>query len=176
MTIPSLIASYRKQEASVRAKKFYTTMEQAIIRAEIDFGPSQYWIRSTKGIDTFKEYLAPYITILKIEKENSSRPTIYFEDGSFFELLDGDCLDFKFDINGSKQPNVDGKDRFYFPMCFTEASRKIWHGSKDKTFGTYEGLASNRDEAITLCQSAPLYCSRLLQIDNWEIKKDFPYN
>lgn len=107
-------------------------MEQAIIRAEIDFGPSQYWIRSTKGIDTFKEYLAPYITILKIENENSSRPTIYFEDGSFFELLDGDCLDFKFDINGSKQPNVDGKDRFYFPMVLQKQAEKFGTAAKIK--------------------------------------------
>lgn len=170
----ALIGNYRKQEASVRMKKFYSTLEQAIKRAEIDFGPSQYWTRPTKGIDTFKEYLAPYMNIVKIEDENSSTPIIYFEDGSFFKLHDGNCLDLEFDINGNKQPNISGRDRFYFPMCFTESSREIWHGNKDKFFGTYEGFASNRTEAYSLCLSQPLYCSRLLQIDNWEIKKDFP--
>ncbi len=172
--MPALIGNYRKQEASVRMKKFYSTMEQVIRRAEIDFGPSQYWTRSAKGIDTFREYLAPYMSIVKIENENSSTPVIYFEDGSFFELWDGDCLDFVFDINGAKHPNVNGRDRFYFPMCFTETSRETWHGSKYKIFGTYEGLASNRNEAYSLCLSKPVYCSRLLQIDNWEIKNDFP--
>ncbi len=174
LTMPALIGNYRKQEASVRMKKFYSTMEQVIRRAEIDFGPSQYWTRPTRGIDTFNQYLAPYMSIVKIQDENSSTPTVYFEDGSFFQLSDGDCLDFIFDINGAKLPNANGRDRFYFPMCFSETSREAWHGNKDKTFGTYEGLASNRTEAYSLCQSKPVYCSRLLQIDNWEIKNDFP--
>ena len=174
LTIPAIIGNYRKQEASVRLKKFYGTMEQVIRRAEIDFGSSQYWTRSTKGLDTFKQYLAPYMPIVKIQDENSTNPTIYFEDGSFFQLHDGDCLDFNFDINGAKRPNANGRDRFYFPMCFSETSRESWHGNKDKIFGTYEGLATSRTEAYSLCQSKPQYCSRLLQIDNWEIKNDFP--
>ena len=38
MTLPALIQKYQKQETSARLKKFYTTMNQAIMMSEIDNG------------------------------------------------------------------------------------------------------------------------------------------
>lgn len=172
MTLPAISASYRKQEASARTKKFYSTIQQAFIMAESEFGPSNEWEREENAKKNFMKYLAPYMIYSTITDE--AQPTVYFADGSLFQLRDGGCLDFNFDVNGMKLPNKDGRDRFYFPLCFTDDQRQWWHGNPKQSFGTYEGLANNRDEAITLCKNSPLYCSRLLQIDNWEIKNDFP--
>lgn len=44
MTLPALIQKYQKQETSARLKKFYTTMNQAIMMSEIDNGDMRYWI------------------------------------------------------------------------------------------------------------------------------------
>ena len=43
MTLPDLIQKYQKQETSARLKKFYTTMNQAIMMSEIDNGDMRYW-------------------------------------------------------------------------------------------------------------------------------------
>lgn len=172
MTLPALIASYRKQEACVRTKKFYSTIQQAFIMAENEFGPSNEWEREETAKDNFVKYLSKYMTYTSITDEPHA--TVYFADGSLFELRDGGCVDFKFDINGMKLPNKDGRDRFYFPLCFTDDQRQFWHGNSKQSFGTYEGRANTREEAIVLCKTTPIYCSRLLQIDNWEIKDDFP--
>lgn len=172
MTLPAITASYRKQEASARTKKFYTTMLQAIVMAENDFGPAKDWVRGQNATETFMTYFAPYMKYQEIK--NGTVPIVYFSDGSFFGLHDGGCLDFCFDVNGIKPPNKNGIDRLYFPLCISESDRKFWHGNPDQAFGTYEGRAKTRDEAITLCKNSPLYCSRLLQIDNWEFKSDYP--
>lgn len=172
LTLPAISASYRKKEAEVRTKKFYSTIQQAIIMAENEFGPSNEWVREDSAKKNFIKYLAPYMKYLTIKDEDLS--TVYFADGSLFQLSDGGCLDFNFDVNGMKLPNKKGRDRFYFPLCFIDSERQFWHGNPKQSFGTYEGRANTRDEAITLCKNSPVYCSRLLQIDNWEIKDDFP--
>ena len=46
MTMPSLIQSYRKQEASARLKKFNSIFNQMMIMSEEDNGPSSEWERS----------------------------------------------------------------------------------------------------------------------------------
>ncbi len=172
LTIPTVIASYRKQEASARTKKFYSTIQQAFIMSESEFGPSNEWEREENAKKNFMKYLAPYMNYSTITDED--QPTVYFADGSLFELKDGGCLDFNFDVNGMKLPNKNGIDRFYFPLCFTDSQREFWHGNPKQAFGTYEGRANTREEALILCKNSPSYCSRLLQIDDWEIKKDFP--
>ena len=39
LTMPSLIQNSKRQETSARLKKFYSTMSQALIMAELDNGP-----------------------------------------------------------------------------------------------------------------------------------------
>ncbi len=43
LTMPSLIQNSKRQETSARLKKFYSTMSQALIMAELDNGPIKDW-------------------------------------------------------------------------------------------------------------------------------------
>ena len=49
LTMPALIANHRKTVVETRLAKFYSTMNQAVIRAEVDFGDKKDWGDIGKG-------------------------------------------------------------------------------------------------------------------------------
>ncbi len=171
MTMPTLIQHYKKQEASARLKKFYSTMLQAIKMSEIEQGDMTGWTRDgdtqkdengnsdlvangkiTK--DFFLTYLAPYFKYTSIkDAENDvmdgdevlipgKDPKIYLTDGSTIELWNGSCIDVRFDVNGDKLPNERGKDIFVYLICFTDENRYNHCGNTKKSFCTYGDSAS----------------------------------
>ena len=184
MTIPSLLNDIAKQDKTVRLKKIYSSMQQAIMLSEIDNGSSMYWdyVRGGSNIDSlifFNTYFAPYLSFIEIDN-NSLRPgdsdpktKIFFNDGSSMQISMGSCVDFIFDTNGKKNPNSYGYDKFTFLFC-TGADSAFWFHRNDKTFGVYlEG--QTRADALTWCNNVNYVCSALLQIDNWDFKDDYPW-
>lgn len=175
MTIPTLISSTKKQETSVRIKKFYSTMSQAISLSEIDNDSSYYWTYVESGSSTdartfFNKYFANYLEYTKFD----DNATVYFNDGSTVHLYLGGCVDLVFDSNGEKRPNEEAKDQFRFLFCSGSAA-EAWFHSKDKTFGPY-GIPSTREQALSSCQSNPAFCSALLSFDGWEFQSDYPWH
>ncbi len=83
----------------------------------------------------------------------------------------GGAIFVKVDLNGKKQPNMLGKDRF--DMVIEPNTSKI------EMFGigqTRENLL-NSDRGCNTNSSAHAgeYCGGLIQYDSWEIKKDYPW-
>ena len=84
MTLPSVISSYKQKEAISRLKKFYSTMQQAIMLSEIDNAEVMYWNKEGehKGDDAdenklanahasynyFMSYRGPYLKYLSVDK------------------------------------------------------------------------------------------------------------
>ena len=107
LTIPTLIASYKKKTVESRLSKFYRTMNQAIKLSEIENGPVSTWdsiylmwehdgeeqvapdenvtgVKST-SYEWFNKYLSPYIKNVRVEKDDHDRDgttRVYFADGS----------------------------------------------------------------------------------------------
>lgn len=50
MTLPALIQSYANTVVETRLAKFYSTINQAIARAEVNYGDRRYWFEETAGI------------------------------------------------------------------------------------------------------------------------------
>ena len=87
MTLPALIQKQHRKETSVKLKKFYSQMYQAILLAQNQYGEIEYWSRSgnlkdedaeNQGLKNFNEtkkywetYYAPYIKTLKIEPKGA---------------------------------------------------------------------------------------------------------
>lgn len=203
MTMPSLIQNYRKTEYSSRLKKFYSMMEQAIIMSELDNGQISDWVRSgdsqldedgdydfeANGKITkefFTRYLAPYFKYTNITDgknlidENNEKTweytTIHLVDGSTISLFNGSCIDVIFDTNGNVPPNEYARDQFRFLFCLNKTDQIGHCGKENKVFCTY-GLnnTSSRSTILNTCKTNTAYCSRLLQIDGWEFKKDYPH-
>jgi len=198
LTIPTLVQSYKKQVASVKLKKFYSTMLQAIRLSEIDNGPALKWSRRDVPLDAdgnydflangqvcydyFMKYLAPYLKYIKaeitpqnIDMNNIEVMSVYFADGSMITTHNGACLDIHYYINGDRGAKVYGKDLFNFAIC-PEGRHEIG----GHAFGALRYMdpnmpATTREEARVLCQKKAETCGALLQFDNWEFKSDYPY-
>ena len=113
MTLPALIQKQHRKETSVKLKKFYSQMYQAILLAQNQYGEIEYWSRSgnlkdedaeNQGLKNFNEtkkywetYYAPYIKTLKIERSSNSsgvnqNAKIYLADGSTLDVWNGGCM------------------------------------------------------------------------------------
>lgn len=161
MTLPTLLNKYNEQVTVTKVKKFYSTINQALLFAIKNNGTVDTWdyIEKDEENDSIlsnklANYLKPYLKISKdcgIEKgcignnhyydlsnniwnAYGLSPMYYkliLNDGSFLwirrnlYLPDSPCADtdggYKntcgviwFDVNGSKQPNIIGKDTFVF--------------------------------------------------------------
>lgn len=200
MTLPTLIQNNKKTETGAKLKKFYSAMNQALVMSTNEHGDIQYWnklITSTaddavtnklnnaaKGYDFFMTYLAPYLKYLSVDKaEEVENPEdmknyevrVNFTDGTRMYIHFGGCIDMRFDTNGDKNPNKEGKDIFTFVLCTSEPYQSTY-GKKNRYFTTYmQGIYATREEALAHCKNYPERCSSLLLFDNWEFKNDYPY-
>lgn len=196
MTLPTLIQKQERKEYSVRLKKFYSMMSQAILLAENEFGEIENWSRrgnltdndeDTAAIKNYEEtrdywnkYFAPHIKTLKIERiveagNRAQNTKIHLADGSTIMAWNGGCFSFSIDVNGDKKPNTLGIDRFPFHICEYKAVRDVYLGN-NRVFGP-DGMidAVDRDAAMDYCKSRK-YCSALLiMYDDYEFKEDYPW-
>ena len=191
MTLPGLTESYKRKENSVRLKKFYTTMEQAILLSQVKNGDAAYWDKESLDSDDkannynrlhkyFLKYIEPYLKYTSYDRNGyiqdiedtaqQSHLRVKMSDGSLVYLFNGDCIDMILDLNGTKAPNKWGFDRFDFLLCNNGEC------GKSKFICSYlRKNVSTREEALEKCKTTPQSCTTLLQFDNWELKKDYPY-
>ena len=108
MTIPTLVANHRKTVVETRLAKFYSTINQAILMAENDYGDRSTWeevgqgtnkdengnILSSKAEDWFNKYLKPYLNYSKAEYDGNSegKIVVYFTDGSLVMISNSSFL------------------------------------------------------------------------------------
>lgn len=206
LTMPSLIQHHKKQEVSARLKKFYSTVNQAIMLSEIDNGSSSEWVKEAmakdeegnflpdenrmRAVTYFERYLAPYMKYIKIddnpqdlknEDGRVSKIKIYMNDGTSFGFNNGMCADFTYDINGDRKPNYSGKDIFRFLLCPKKYKNSYLGSNSRSNFGPFCDancdFSNNkkREKTLILCKKNGSYCARLLMIDGWEFKSDYPY-
>ena len=181
MTIPSLQYQRTKKEYSVKLKKFYSRIENAILDMEIDKNINFKSLTQPDSADTYDWYMTyidPYLGHQYVDETNG---IVYFKEGSsvlnFSSASGGGCSEFLYDVNADKAPNIKGRDRFKFLFCFTDAKRVDWFNSADIYFGTYgQFVNKTRAQLIADCQENGDFCARLLQHDLWNYKSDYPYN
>ncbi len=108
LTIPILMANHRRQVAQTRLEKFYTTINQAVKLAEVDYGDMTQWepyVRQyekdengnddkTKELpytEYWQKYFLAYMKTLKVEPygHNSSFLLAYLHDGSAVSFANG---------------------------------------------------------------------------------------
>lgn len=70
LTMPVLMANYRKNVALNKLKKAYTEISQAFKMAELEHGPCEYWDYGTafdgdSAVNFMNTYLVPYMNVVK---------------------------------------------------------------------------------------------------------------
>lgn len=190
MTIPTLHYQRMKKEYSAKLKNFYSRMNNAILDMQMDKGSfsdmklnrtDENDKNQTKGYEWYMTNIDPYYGH---EYVDAAHKTVYYKDGSKL-IIHGKwgCLDVDYDVNGDKGPDQVGFDRYRFLYCFE--NRATYFGRDDIFFGTYgSGLNSattTRAQMVAKCgtknenEDGRLWCTRLLENDQWEFKKDYPW-
>ncbi len=180
MTIPTLHYNKTKKEYSVKIKNFYSRMQNAVEDMQIDKGSFKDMKKPANtdaAMTWYMNNVDPYMGHQYVKDKK-----VYYKDGSSLALIYiGGCLDVNYDVNGDKSPNRSGYDIYRFLYCFDRGERSGWFGDEDTFFGTYGGelvkTGTTRGQMINKCgdKEGTAYCSRLLQVDNWEFKQDYPY-
>ena len=186
MTLPVLIANYRKQVVVERLKKFYTVMNQAVIQATGEYGDWQQWDVSEEK-PLIEYYLRKYLKLLKTEQKDN-KIYYYFPDGSVvFPVFTG--------LNYSQKELVfcpvasrcekRGTEKFIFVFNTVSYNYNLtifknpiepyawtWNGKRENLFkGAFACSPDIADEE----HDGNDYCATLIMIDGWKISKDYPF-
>ncbi len=196
MTMPSLIQNYQKKQTAVKLERFYSIMSQAVLRWQQDEGLVPEDIRFSSdmirnGANTqkwFNETIGQYIQTVS-QKSSNTAFTVAFNDGSGFDTYVSDtnlmhifyCVDYKY-CTGAKnsnftEGNFNGKTGFLFGI----SNGKFITSNPSSENKTREELLEsckygNYDDPSVSSAGRRHNCTRLIQVDGWEIKKDYPWN
>ena len=196
LTIPTLISNYQKTQTVTQLKKTFAVLSEAFQNSTIETenGTPSTW-DWTQGITGLAQYMIPYLSTIKDCGCNVSSEcktpnhwlnqtnTYYSEvavtcdvilkDGVVvsFAKNSATILDIMVDLNGAKKPNVVSKDIFF--MRISQSMKKLYFvdANTDRDVAKDNELYGCNKTAT----SAGLFCGKLIQLDGWQIKDDYPW-
>ena len=200
MTLPSLIQKNNNKVVETRLKKFYSSINQAILMAEADYGDKKIWYEDLKGAEFdkdgnpipgsspaekwFNKYLTPYLKVIKTETTSYGALIIYFEDGSALRSNPNWTRDWVFYPGNPKKCEDKkiqiGVCRFAFNF-YPAVNDESWKYHYNKGFEPYKyewnGDSKKLYEGARFScgGNEPLYCTALIQMNGWKIPDDYPY-
>lgn len=185
LTMPTLLQNTKKSEATAKIKKFISVINQALIRAESDYGMREDWIKgemnnTDSSLEFLNTYIKPYITNSTIEKGGATitterTSTLKFPDSSQMSIKVGTCYDIYYDINGKKGPNEKGRDVFQFILCRKKGECNVNSNQVRPYYCPGNGSKyPSHEELINNCKTQGTYCTMLLQENQYEFPIDYP--
>lgn len=157
LTLPALIANYKKSVVETRLAKFYSTMNQAVQRAETDFGDKKDWPEIGSGfeedengnpdtskslpLEWFNTYMRPYLKLTNVKTASDGRVLAYFPDGSLAVFDNSAIIFYVYAKYYNEYENSDGN---FYPdemkagtQCFLFA---FWPGREDNKYHYNKGV------------------------------------
>ncbi len=192
LTIPTLIENHNKQVVETRLKKFYSSMNQAINMAKVEYGDVNTWWEDIYGTgqreaqhEFFMSHLGKHLNIVKYEDGyHTLHPTRFYilSDGSSFAWGQSDANgrdwlfypgNYKKCIvnNNNHYRNFVGRCAFAFMFTNDTGFRTFdsgWNGDVEKLY-THTNFGCGADGSWNA------YCTRLIQVNSWKIPDDYPF-
>ena len=199
-TIPTLISNHRKQVAENKLKKFYSTINQAVILSENINGDKKYWDTIPRGYEQdengepdinkskprawYDKYLGPYLKTVKVEDSGLSDGQVlaYFEDGSL-AMISRSSITFFLEAKEFKPISKSDIDRKYAGIrhfgfqFFPNESVYPQHYNKGVEPYIPKYWDNTTESLLSDCNKDSHYkttCTKLIQINGWKIPKDYP--
>ncbi len=198
MTLPTLIQNYKNHVVETRLQKFYSTINQAVKMAEVEYGDKKIWYEDISGAlqqkEWFNKYLAPYIKIVKTDIQTvrgKEMLIVYFQDSSILVPFSSSTRDWLFYTSKKCFDQWGDYSEAYgvcsFPFNFAPRSNSSYWGCiYNKGFEPFSSGCPNSDDIKKICykeKESPdssvlqrTYCTKFLQLNGWKIPKDYPYN
>ncbi|MBO5435027.1 type II secretion system protein [bacterium] len=201
MTLPMLAENYQRIVVQTRLKKFYTTFNQAILRAIEHHGPYSGWVYEIDHYDpvafrtTFDYYLRPYLNVIQtqdvIYTDGKSATLYYLADGSAFMYLYTHNRDiYYFPKNPVKCLQQSAINRYgvcRFDFNFAPKSSVIGPETVQLRHVSGQGMEAysygwdGKPESLYYssnnqggCNQNGAYCTMLIKQNSWEFPKDYP--
>lgn len=185
MTMPVLINNYQKKVTAVRLEKFYTIMSQAVIRwqNEESITPPDFLFdddivrNGNQSKNWFNSSIGKYINQSSIN--NISNADSYFDskfnDGSGFVayVASNDVMHFFYCVEYKycSLENYDGKHTFLFSLV----NGKFIPSTNSHILKSRSKLLEECKNPQNGNKSTRHACTRLIQVDGWNISKDYPW-
>ena len=188
ITLSVLINNYQKIKVASQVKKIYSTFNQALRMAQIEYGSFLGWEFESSD-ELFDNYLSKYINTIKVERNVHIHG--YFTNGIQFVFQDGTQA-----ICGTVVHNAQKNSCVVFPnssllwnnlseapkIGYTKPTRQFfWFYIDDNGNFVPPYMNKSREENIRVCKEPGNYgngyrsCSTILMKDGWEIKEDYPW-
>jgi len=200
MTLPMLAENYQRRIVETRLKRFYTTFNQAILRAVDYHGPTDAWdyrVHTSSSNYNFEDipikfnyYLRPYLNIILEQKviyvDGTEAWLYYFSDGSAFMFLNHSNSDILFYPHRAaiclKKSARERKGSCEFNFLFAQNNYlqdKNTRYHKDKYLEPYMWSWDGKYESLYTadglgCNNTGQFCTRIIQLNGWHIPKNYP--
>ncbi len=199
MTIPTLVSNYQKKQTVVKLKQAYALLQQIMQFSVMENGSPSKWDYDLDNISFINKYFAPYVKIMeitdvyeitsldgKVHGKNISQVAQLTNGNTLFYLphINGTViwLTLIVDLNGKSNPNIVGKDIFVFSFVNDKLTTydQYWQMdgmSYSRNFLLIPGTSGQcNPKAAGGVIGAGSFCSRLIEMDGWEIKDDYPWD
>lgn len=199
LTIPGLVANHRKKVVTTRMQKFYSVMNQAVMLSIAEnthegFSAGREEISSlgtdgNKIMNWYNQYLNKYIKTIKMTVIPDGILAA-LPDGSGFVIIYAGHTVFcpvyeKCEKSLEKVKNqgltlytygLDGKNTFGFFLAPNKLATYdvCWDGTREGAKKLTTPSCSFSDGSRYGCSDLHKLCSKLIEIDGWEIKDDYP--
>ena len=204
MTLPMLAENYQRRVVETRLKKFYTTFNQAILRAVEYHGPSESWnyqfsalyndVQNYKPREiefAFNYYLRDYLNVVQEQQvfyTNGAESKLYYlSDGSAFLFSPHTNVEVNFfPKNAAKclrSSDSYGVCQFVFlynPKMVRNNCGRFYTYHCNKGLEPYMYNWDGTIEALynggygCAKKGGGFYCTALIQHNDWQFPKDYP--
>ena len=192
MTLPVLIADYQKKVVETRLIAFYSKINQAYRMSYAENGDTVYWVTDNKTysyeemLDWLEKYIFPYMrhydawectaegqvgvcvtipdgSLYWFSIDKRGQDVIYFPNGNLEKTGPRHRFQFNFskriaDYDASEKQSMDFLDPYIFG----------WKGTREDLFAD---VTHGCRKGCTNCG----YCTKLIQLNGWEIPDDYPW-
>ena len=200
LTMPAVIGNHKRLENLSRLKKGYTTISQALIRAQVDYGDISVWEslatdseaddkEHTKVINDVETYILPYLSNVISAKYASlgdlGYSVYYTSQGEtntnlsslskkYYMIEMSDSLTYFFSRNSNGELLVyidtDGNKK---RNIWGKDAFIFWVGKNNKFVPL--GDTSLRSSNLNSCKTDGKQCAALIMKDGWQMSKDYPW-
>lgn len=193
LTMPTLMANNKRKVTTERLKKFYNVMSQAVEKWKNDNNllPEDIHFdnlnRNSTNYETWwKNSIGKEIKTVSEEKISSVFYKVILADGSGFSAyVNGTVMHFFYCVEAKfceqkedwGNPSYDGKNTFLFSLQngkFVTSSNEYHNYTREQLLQSCKTGAIKSDGSST--GQARHACTRLIEMDGWEIKDDYPWN